>query len=122
MAVINKKDVLAVTVRDHFASFIQTRCAKKIHKQQGRDKIIVDYFDHDLPPETLAAQIISAHEALGVANFPGSVTIDYIDQKPKLVFEGREVLELLYQLGVRFDGDKDYETETIIGGPSLIRK
>jgi len=119
------EEAMQVSIRSHFGEFIAKKCADKITLiTEEKDTIIVDYFDTDLPPDSLTAQIGSTFQAIQKAKFPGTVDIIFEESdisQPRLLFQGREVLEMLYQFGVRFKGDEAYRSETTIGQETLKR-
>ncbi|MDX2112165.1 MAG: hypothetical protein SFW63_00290 [Alphaproteobacteria bacterium] len=115
---------LQTSLREHFGKYIANNCSDDKIKLLHGDIIVVDYFDRTLPPDQLHAQISSTVESLEKADFPGSANLALLQSnttQPVLIFKGREVLEMLYQFGVRFAGDSAYSTETTLAGNNVER-
>ncbi len=115
---------LKTSLREHFGKYIAHHCSGDKIKLLHGDIILVDYFDRTLPPDQLHDQVSSTVESLKKADFPGSAGLGHLGTDTSqlaLVFKGREVLEMLYQFGVRFAGDTAYSTETTLAGNNVKR-
>lgn len=108
-----------VNFRIIFAEHISKKLSTQhIHKEPGKDAIIVDYFSHGLSAANLKDEIDITKKALEKADFPdGKSEVIQKGDDTLLRFEGRETLEMLVQFGVRFDGWEDYKNETLIDRP-----